>query len=219
MNNLRDFYGTKAWSLYYQTPTFPFTHNAWIYLAYALACTDSVEPEEVSRISKLLAAHLGKPIKRVSTDIDPSHDELIGYMYVSRYFGFTGLSESVYQYMQNTGFRMGEETRNQYEFRGEDRFISVRAIMSAMTNRKCALTDELLYCAWVIAGAFSFDGGSGPYLKRWITFECMSKQKFAPLAISIFKLSMAIRKKSLPKDLALESGVSEFEKYAEGLRY
>lgn len=216
--NISFLQGTKAWDECDDLPLFRHTNNAFIYLSYILS-VGSITPSQKEKVSQLLEEHLTKEcIRVVGSEKEPSHDEIMGYMIISKIIG----SDHAYRLwlrLQQTGFRIGRESRENYEYRGIDRFIWFRPFSSAIVDHVPSLTDKILYFVWMIAGALSKDKGTTPYLKRWVTMQFLHKYAIPSLGITVFKLAMKHKGRILPVDLAINTGVEEVASFSEGFTY
>ena len=216
--NISYLQGTNAWLGSDTLPLFRHTNNAFIYLSYILS-VGSVTGNQKNAINHLLEEHLTKDsIRVVGSEKEPSHDEVMGYMIISKLIG----SDHAYRLwlrLQQNGFRIGSKTREDYEFRGIDRFIWFRAFSSSIVDHNPALVDQVLYFVWMLAGAFNKDKGTTPYLKRWVTMQFMHKYAIPALGIAVFKLAMKYRGRILPVDLAINTGVKEVASFSEGFNY
>lgn len=218
MKNISYILGTKAWARVDPCPLFRHTHNAFIYLAYALLVGSLTDHQKLEIASVLSQHETDTSIKRVGTEIEPSHDEVLGFMLISWIIG-TKHVEELFLKLLKEGFRVGTTSRKDYYFMGIERFLWFRAFAHAVVNYKPSLIDECLYAVWMIAGALSKDKGTTPYLKRWCTIPVMHKYAIASLGIAAFRFAMKRRGKILAVDIAIDTGVPEMADFSMGQTY
>jgi len=205
--------GSDAWSDKWDLPTFPLTNNGWLYCAYALKMVRK-DPNFTNRVPLVIAVknlfitNRVAPglYKRIESDIDVSHDELLGMGYLSYEYGYQEAVD-ILNYLKRKNWVYDVQGDDPWYKRWVYRISDIPAFMKQVGSpwylklgkRSYGpnLIDQIRYALTVFFRARSKDPGMSHHLRTWITSDILSEYTICNWAIKYWKRKLKERNISL----------------------
>jgi hypothetical protein len=177
---------SPSWSVQWDLPTFPYTNNGWIYMAYALKLSlDRGENDLLEHIRSkwdfMISEHSVLPglIRRIDTSIASSHDEILGISYMSWVLG-KNTHKDIAEYLRsNFWYRYDTNFEAPWWRKSMIRFNDLPAYIQAYDRGWVGPIATLRYCLAVFLRAKSakqgLDGGVSDDLRTWLSSSVMKK--------------------------------------------
>lgn len=191
---------SSAWSSKWDLPTFPYTNNGWVYMAYALKLSldrgeTDLREHICSKWDKMVSVHSVLPglIKRIDSNIASSHDEVLGVCYISWVFG-DNTRKLIYDYLKsNFWYRYDTNFEAPWWRRSLIRFWDLPAYVQAYATGKVGIIAQIRYCIAILSRARNAKkglmGGVSDDLRTWLSSSVMMKFWLPRLCLRIWHKS------------------------------
>jgi hypothetical protein len=177
---------SPSWSVKWDLPTFPYTNNGWVYMAYALKLSLERGENDLfehirSKWDFMIEKHTVLPglIRRIDSSIASSHDEILGISYISWVLG-KNTHKDIAEYLRsNFWYRYDTNFEAPWWRRSMIRFNDLPAYIQAYDRGWVGPIAMLRYCLAIFLRAKNankgLEGGVSDDLRTWLSSSVMKK--------------------------------------------